>query len=242
MPSKKPKLRSDPSHARAHGAGTRVSLNQLLQHRELGTVALIYDPPPRFWGVHFDLAVWSAKKLADLQERLLSFPVKASEVRDIDDHAYLAEIYAHGSTAVVHAVIACQQLTDEIERSCEGSLGGLLDPMGRLAEAAKLAGMNPASEYPGWNVVGELVAVRHAVEHPRAATYLNHDDPLQVPLAWMVSERPGIVFPAYQEFFTSFTDSWLRILANRPRQLRRFTVKRGMVATSPAKRKSRPKM
>jgi hypothetical protein len=178
--------------------------------------------------------------LLKLADDLIDFPIGSDEIRNVDDGNYMAEVYVNGATAVLHGVLACQSLTDEMERNSEWSLGGLLDPKARMGKAARLAGLEPLpKDRPGWAEVSEMVRVRHAIEHPDASTYVNHQDPLRVPLAWMLSERPRKVFPAFEKFFSSLADSWVAALASRPRQTVTYQVERGIASKSPAKKSPR---
>jgi hypothetical protein len=63
-----------------------------------------------------------------------------------------------------------------------------------------MADIDPPKSHPGWDAVGEIVRVRHTIEHPETSPYLNGRDPASntTRVAWMVSERPGKAFPAYK--------------------------------------------
>lgn len=232
MPSRKAKMRPDPTLAKPHAAGTQVIRVHRLQHENLGAISIPYDPPPMYWRVHFDLAIAFAGRLEELRRQLLDFPVGPCEDRMVDDPYYRHNVYAAGSQSIVNATLACQHLTDEIERSYpQASLGSSSDPKARMVEGAKLASMDSPADHKGWSALGEIVALRNSIEHPDRSTYLNRQDPLKVPLAWMLSERPSKVLPLYKDLFTNYARQWQEVVAAMPSTVVRITVQRGMKAT-----------
>jgi hypothetical protein len=199
---------SNPALAQPHAAGAKVSIIQVLVHKEFGAIGY---PLPHYWEYHLAFASEAAQELRSLQNNVLHITPGSHNGRMVDDEALLKQVYRTGNDMVSHSVRAAQHLSEEVERVHRKTLEGSTT-LERVREAAALfssTDYRQDQDYPG---LCEIVQIRDAVEHPQQSnTYATVDrDWAVVPLAWFLSDRSAMAWNQFASWFRRLSDDWDR--------------------------------
>lgn len=167
-----------------------MTVLQTLEHKVLGSIA--YDWP-RLWLLHYDLAMSAHAELMALHQKFAEHEVSKAGFRMLGD-SDAQEFFDPGVRMVVHSVLSVQQLATEIESVFNLEQAGN-DAATRISSAVDLSDLDALQSTIG---IRELIEVRDAIEHPKQENVYSMDSWSQVPLAWMMSDRPEVAFGRFQ--------------------------------------------
>jgi hypothetical protein len=225
---------SDPNAAQPHEAGATVTVIQILEHAQWGTLAYAQ---PRYWSYHHVIAQVAFDEFAARHTELLRLEVR-SGTRTVMDHEMLGPLYRTGCEFVLNAMLAVQHLCNEIEDQVgmTPSTAPVLDRLTAVAAAADLPLNKDDAGYAG---LLEIRRIREAIEHPKPETVHRgrSGEWDRVPLAWLLSDRSAAAFARWDAWFTAFTSAWTDWLARRGPMTQTFEgVTRGVVSTRQSKK------
>ncbi|MHB1130564.1 MAG: hypothetical protein ACYC06_11110 [Ilumatobacteraceae bacterium] len=230
---RKPKFKSNPALAKPHAAGAPICVMQELVHAQYGPIAYRW---PQHWAFEIHLADESCDRLAALHLEVLELPLNASNMRNIFDIDFLEDIYCAGTDMVSHAIRAIQHLGERMEREMGSELKAAT-AMERIKEATSFFGINDYSEHASYQGFVELLPIRDAIEHPRAANiYGVGNDWDKVPLAWMLSERGLQAYERFRTWFDLLVTDWESYCTAHAQPTTLNIVERGIESTLQSKK------
>jgi hypothetical protein len=201
---RKPPMVVNPNASAHVTVGAPVEWLQTAEHQVLGAVS--YSPPRlQPWRRHFERFQASANTITRIHARLQGIQPGPSGARSVDPDT-TAKVYLAGSDALISAVLAVQHLAQAMEFP-EVDFSDK-KPADRIGAAANLHGIDIPSETSGWQAFNEVCRHRHKIEHPTNDAYHNYETWDEVPMAWLLSERPGIVFRDFDQWFSEIVGRW----------------------------------
>jgi len=225
------KVRSNPDLVAAHTAGSVVHLLHPLVHDRHGMIAFGL---PSYWAFHFQLGTENAKRLQAVHRRVLALDPGSSKIRAIHDEALLLTAYDAGSAMVSNAVRAVQHLAHEVEVVFATPLRSVTAE-DRAREAASLFTDRAVHADPDYQGLAELVAIRDAIEHPKAENTNNPTEWDRVPLAWLLSGRRPAAWQRFDLWFGRLATEWVTVHKSRERTFE-VGVRRGIASEHPTKK------
>ncbi len=192
----------------------------MLVHEPIGKVGYPRRP---YWPHHAEMARTAVSALAGLHRELDHIDRTQDDIRVVsDEHA--ARAYELGTSMVTNVERAVSHLAHEMasKAGAEASIGSAR-PLDELCTAAAAVGIDCRVDAPGYHAVGEMVAVRHAIDHPNDLNVYRAGDADwdQVPLAWILSDRSTKAFRAYAQWFELIVADWKVWLAVQASESRR---------------------
>jgi hypothetical protein len=186
-----------------------------------------------------NLAEDSFEELQRLHKEVLKLPIDSSNMRGLHDLELLKDIYRAGGDMVSHASRTMQHLAEEMERVGKTTLQ-TTTVVERIKEGTALFGIDDYSAESSYQGLVEIVRIRDAVEHPRAANIYQGDRNRwdEVPLAWMLSERGLQAYERFASWVELVATDWEAYLAAHPEPAT-LTVERGIESGLQAKKPAR---
>ncbi|MBN8726060.1 MAG: hypothetical protein J0M03_24405 [Acidobacteria bacterium] len=194
--AKKIHTESDPSLARSHEAGAKVTISQIALHEQYGTLFIGW---PDYWTLHINFADDAYKKLVEIEESILRIePNQKSHIRLVDDETIIVQGYKEGFDFIVHLYLALEHYTLNVLRVVYGNRN--VDAL-RKFEKRELSQktrhiLNKIINRPdlinskGYSCLfSDLEQVRHRYNHPLSENIYNGTDWEKVPLAWILSGK-----------------------------------------------------
>ncbi len=204
--ARKIRTKADPTLAESHAAGAKVTLVQPALHETYGTLLV---PRPVYWLQHAKAALARQESLRQLDQRVLETELGASDSRILAGDLAIA-LYVTGTEAVLHIVLAVQQLVTELElglKITRPPLENLNTRLGTVLRAIEYMGLGVDPRYGRF---GELQEVRDAVEHPEKETVYNSTGGEwdRVPLAWIASGKALSAIEASLALIADIAKAW----------------------------------
>lgn len=137
---------------------------------------------------------------------------------------------------VLDAVLTMRYFVLEVERVAQLQPAVVDDDLGRLRAACVGAGLQDPAQDARWPLLGELVGIRHRIEHPAQDTIYSVAAWDRVPLAWALTSRALECFDAFDGLFCDFADAWEAHRATLARPGVLEGVQRGLRSRRPAKK------
>ena len=198
-------MRPDPSHAHAHEAGVAIVCIQTLEHELLGAVSYEW---PRFWPAFLTEGRTARDALEAVHMVIEQTEPGPTESRDLAYDTVEPAISAH-ARMVIATVLTLRYFMLEVERVAElPPPPDTIDDLERFRSACGKAGLGDPSSSPNWSTTGELIGMRHRVEHPTQGTIYSTESWDHVPLAWALTKRALASFDAFDEMFSAVADAW----------------------------------
>ena len=186
---------------------------QGLEHEDLGA---IYYEWPRYWPAMLDQSRAARDRLGGQHERFASMSAGPDGTRTLRYDAVEPAIEAHVQM-VIGAVLAMRYFILELERVAGFTVTGD-DDIERFRAACRSVGLADPADQRTWSLVGELVSMRHRIEHPSQETIYSVKDWDRVPLAWCLTRRALDCFDAFDASFSESADAWeqRRVALSKP--------------------------
>jgi hypothetical protein len=184
--------------------GDPVEWLQMSEHKVLGAIS--YSPPRlQPWRRHFERFQTSAKTIEKIHRKVRGIQPRASGTRYVDPDT-TAKTYMAGCDALISAVLAVQHLAQAMEFDEEDFSGKTSTD--RIRAAVERHGIDIDTTTSGWQAFTEICDQRDKVEHPTNSRYHNYEAWDEVPMAWLLSERPSTVFEAFEGWFSDIVNRW----------------------------------
>lgn len=226
-------MRPDLSLARAHEAGVSIVCIQTLEHEVLGAISYQW---PRFWPAFLTEGRAARDALEAVHVVMEQTEPGPTESRDLAYKAVEPAVSAH-ARMVIATVLTLRYFMLEVERIAElQPPPDTIDDLERFRSACKRAGLGDPSSSPNWSTVGELIGMRHRVEHPTQDTIYSTQFWDHVPLAWALTKRALASFDAFDEMFSAVVDAWETHKESFAKPSTLNIAARGLRAKRPAKK------
>ncbi|HEX7096603.1 MAG TPA: hypothetical protein VF183_12015 [Acidimicrobiales bacterium] len=204
----------------------------MFEHERLGAIAYEW---PRYWPALLEASRQARDDLAALHDRIGRVPPGRDGSRTLFYDFIEPAIAAHGHM-ILDAVLTTRYFVLELERVAQLQPAAVHDDLRRLRAACIGAGLDDPAQDERWPLLGELVGVRHRIEHPTQGTIYSADAWDRVPLAWSLTGRALECFDAFHSCFCDLANAWE---ARRTALARRGVfdvVQRGLRSRRPPKK------
>ena len=226
---------SNPDLAQEHPAGSIVQIVQPLVHDTLGGITFAV---PDYWQWHYRQAESACLRLDAYHAKLQAMPVGSDKSRGLLADDYLFGIYRTGGEMVINVSLTAQHLAHEMERIASLTPPRHGSAVARLDTAARKVRLTRPSKHAGYSGLVEMVKVRDRLEHPKKKS--NPTNPGawdEVPLAWMLSERPFPAFRRFESLMIDLVNEWASVRKRFSRK-QTLSVERGIQFDHQAKKQS----
>lgn len=202
----------------------------MAEHERLGVLSYSW---PRMWPVFLEESRRARDAVDAVHAKVAQEQPSANGIRMINADT-MEPLYVAHVEMVLLAVLTLRHFVLEVERTVGLSAKKHDDDLGRFRAACNSAGIEDPANDDRWSIVGELVRMRHVIEHPTQQTVYSTNQWDQVPLAWSLTDAALRSFDAFDEIFCNVADAW-EVRRQELATAGTLTIERGQRANRPAK-------
>jgi hypothetical protein len=198
-------MRPDPALAQPHAAGASLTVTQIIEHERLGAIEYVW---PRFWPAFLTASRQARDGLGELHTRIENMSPGRDGTRSLSYEDIEPGLAAHVEM-VICAVLTMRYFVLEVERIAELTAPtNRTDGLDRFRSVCTGAELSDPAERERWPMIGELIEIRHLIEHPAQDTIYSMDRWDRVPFAWSLTRRALDCFDAFDSIFGDVAVAW----------------------------------